>query len=96
MTTETGRAPTANASRYLQQLAKHWAHKNEVHFDKVSADIALRGNRVSLRAENEALIAELTTGPEGDPDRLRHVFEEHINRFAFREAPLPFEWTRHD
>ena len=92
MSIETGRAVTANASRYLQQLAKHWAHKNEVTFDATSADISLRGNRVELRAEPDALIATLTTGPDGEVVRLRSVFEEHINRFAFREAPLQFEW----
>lgn len=93
MSSETARAATANASRYLQQLAKHWAHKNEVRFDPTSADIALRGNTVQLKATAEALIVTLTTGPGGDPLRLRQVFEEHINRFAFREAPLPFEWS---
>ena len=25
---QTGRATTVHASRYLQQLAKHWAHNN--------------------------------------------------------------------
>lgn len=25
--------PTAHASRYLQQLCKHWAHRFEVTFD---------------------------------------------------------------
>jgi len=89
---ETGRAATANASRYLQQLAKHWAHKNEVTFDAANADIALRGNRVEMLAEPDALVATLTTGPDGDLVRLRSIFEEHINRFAFREAPLQFEW----
>ena len=93
MSSETGSAATANASRYLQQLAKHWAHNNEVTFDKTSADIALRGNRVEMRAEPDALVATLTTGPDGDAARLRQVFEDHINRFAFREAPLPFEWS---
>lgn len=93
MTSETGRAATASASRYLQQLAKHWAHNNEVTFDDQSADIALRGNRVEMRAEPAALVVTLTTGPEGDTVRLRQIFENHINRFAFREAPLPFEWT---
>lgn len=96
MSTETGRASTAYASRYLQQMAKHWAHNNEVTFDKTSADIALCGNFVSLRAADDILIATLTTGPDGDPFRLRQVFEEHFNRFAFREAPLPFEWTSND
>lgn len=92
MSSETGRVATANASRYLQQLAKHWAHKNEVTSDASHADINLRGNRVEMRAEPDALVATLTTGPNGDAARLRQVFEEHINRFAFREAPLPFQW----
>ena len=60
-------------------------------FDATSADNALRGNRVQLRAELGALIVTLVSDPEGDRDRLRQVFEDHINRFAFREAPLPFE-----
>jgi uncharacterized protein len=93
MSSETGRAPTANASRYLKQLAKHWAHNNEVTFDDAQADIALRGNRVRMRAEPGTLEVTLTTGPEGDAARLRQVFEVHINRFAFREAPLPFVWS---
>lgn len=93
VTCETGRASTQHASRYLQQLAKHWAHNNDVTFDATNADILLRGNRVQMRAEPEALVVTLTTGSEGDPARLRQVFEEHINRFAFREAPLPFQWS---
>ena len=93
MTSATGRASTSHASRYLQQLAKHWAHKNEVTFDATSADIALRGNRVEMEADDGSLVVTLTCGPEGDMERLRTVFEEHINRFAFREAPLPFVWS---
>jgi hypothetical protein len=96
MSSESGRAATSHASRYLQQLAKHWSHKNEVSYGKTNAQIALRGNQVALRAEPDALHATLTTGPEGDAERLRRVFEEHINRFAFREAPLPLEWTTND
>ncbi len=93
MTVQNGRAETVHASRYLQQLAKHWAHRNEVTFDPFTADIALHGNRVRMQARADALMVELVTGPDGDQMRLREVFEEHINRFAFREAPLPFEWN---
>lgn len=92
MSVETGRATTAHASRYLQQLAKHWAHRNVVTFDTEHADIALRGNRVQMQAEPDGLVVTLTTGPEGNPLRLRSVFEEHINRFAFREGELSFNW----
>lgn len=93
MSVQQGKAATAHASRYLQQLAKHWAHKNEVTFDAEHADILLRGNRVTMHAEADALLVTLEAGPDADPMQLRTVFEEHINRFAFREAPLPFEWT---
>ena len=93
MTTIKGSTATAHASRYLQQLSKHWAHKNEVTFDASHADIALRGNRVEMDADADGLKVTLTTGPDGDAGRLRGAFEEHINRFAFREAPLPFVWT---
>ncbi len=92
MSVETGRAPTDHASRYLQRLAKHWAHRNEVTFDPEQADIALRGNRVQMRAEPDELVVTLITKPEGDATRLRSVFEEHINRFAFREGALSFDW----
>lgn len=93
MSSQCGRAATAHASRYLQQLAKHWAHQNEVTFSETLADIALRGNRVRMEATPEALLVTLTVAPGADPGRLRQVFEDHINRFAFREAPLPFDWT---
>lgn len=92
MTAMTGRAPTAHASKYLQQLSKHWSHKNSVVFDALDATIALGDNRIGMHAEPEALIATLTPGPLEDPARLQRVFEAHINRFAFREAPLDFKW----
>ena len=31
----TATVPTKSASRYLQQLCKHWAHNLEVEFDAV-------------------------------------------------------------
>ena len=31
--TSTAEVPTANGSRYLQQLCKHWAHNLKVEFD---------------------------------------------------------------
>lgn len=32
MSVSVARVPTLSASRYLQQLAKHWSHKMEVVF----------------------------------------------------------------
>ena len=92
MTTQTGTVATAHARRYLQQLAKHWAHKFNVTFTPDQARIELPFGVIEMTATADTLSARLTTAAEGDPARAKQVFEEHINRFAFREAPLPFAW----
>ena len=94
MTTETGTVPTIHASRYLQQLAKHWAHKFKVTFTPNQARIELPFGVVEMTATAEALSARLITAADEDAARARQVFEEHINRFAFREAPLLLAWDR--
>ena len=87
------RVPTHSASRYLQQLAKHWSHKMEVSFSEQEARIAFpNGAAVDLRADSETLDLVLTVPEDGDAARMRTVVEEHINRFAFREGALTFEW----
>ena len=46
-----------------------------------------------MTAREGGIAITLTTG---DPERnvhLRGVIERHIDRFAFREAPLTYEWT---
>ena len=35
----------------------------------------------------------LTTGDHEDNVRMRGVVERHLDRFAFREAPLTYTWT---
>ena len=83
---------TASASRYLQQLCKHWSHKFAVDFDTEHGTIDLPLGRVSMTAGAESLAVTLAPAPDSEPGKLRQVFEDHINRFAFREAPLDFEW----
>ena len=87
------RVPTASASRYLQQLAKHWSHKFAVTYTPHSGTVPFpNGSCLELRADSETLDVELTV-PEGeDAARMRQVVEEHLNRFAFREGPLTFDW----
>jgi len=87
------RVPTRSASRYMQQLAKHWAHKMTVHYDAEEATIAFpNGSRLEMRADSETLDCALTVPASEDPERMRGVVEEHLNRFAFREGALTFEW----
>ncbi len=101
MTDDTTTTPSATAtiatthgSRYLQQLAKHWSHKLEVVFDETHATIRFPSGVVaSLDAGSAALIAHLDAPDAETLERMKRVLSEHLERFAFREAPLPFAWV---
>ena len=50
------------------------------------------GSVLAMRADSETLDLLLTV-PEGeDVERMRGVVASHLDRFAFREAPLTFDW----
>ena len=93
MSVSIARVPTVSASRYLQQLAKHWSHKMTVVFTAEEATIDFpNGTRLVMRADTDTLDVALTV-PEGeDVAQMRAVVAEHLDRFAFREAPLTFDW----
>jgi len=87
------RVPTHSASRYLQQLAKHWSHKMEVAFTAEEGTIDFpNGSRLAMRADSETLDVVLTVPDGEDEGRMREVVASHLDRFAFREAPLTFDW----
>lgn len=89
-----GRAvvPTASASRYLQQLCKHWAHKFDVTFDAAKGHVPLPLGTVDLTASEADLTVTCTVPEGGDLERLQQVVADHLNRFAFREGELRFDW----
>jgi hypothetical protein len=85
------RTETAHASRYLQQLAKHWSHKFEVQFTPTAATIDLPLGRCELAADAEALEVTLKGTPHVDMNRFKTVVAEHLQRFGHRET-LTFDW----
>lgn len=93
MSVSVARVPTSSASRYLQQLAKHWSHKMTVEFTAEEGTIDFpSGARLQMRAASDTLDVELTVPADGDVARMREVVSSHLDRFAFREAPLTFDW----
>ena len=87
------RVPTRSASRYLQQLAKHWSHKLTVAFDAEEGTIDFpNGARLEMRADSDTLDVLLRVPGGEDVARMREVVSSHLDRFAFREAPLSFDW----
>jgi len=88
------RVPTHSASRYLQQLAKHWSHKMDVTMSEEEGRIAFpNGAVLEMRADGETLDVALTVPDGEDVERMRGVVSSHLDRFAFREAPLTFDWV---
>lgn len=93
MSISVTRVPTLSASRYLQQLAKHWSHKMDVVFTPEEGTIIFPdGSTLEMRAASETLDIVLNVPEHGDTARMREVVSSHLDRFAFREAPLTFDW----
>ena len=95
--------PTKNGSRYLQQLCKHWAHNMAVEYDaergKVTFPRDARGadwpgdGIFTMTAEPEALLCRIEALAPGQLEALKGAVARHLDRFAFREAPLTFDWV---
>lgn len=83
---------TERASRYLQQLCKHWSHRLEVAFDAAQGDVRFDGASCSLRAAADRLHMTLESDDPALATRLCDVVADHLKRFAFRED-LSFDWT---
>lgn len=86
------RVPTQAASRYLQQLSKHWSHKFDVSYTETTSTIPFAEDRkAELVAEPDHLLIKLTVVDESSRDRMQKVIEDHLNRFAFKET-LAYDW----
>ncbi|EAQ04703.1 hypothetical protein OB2597_05455 [Pseudooceanicola batsensis HTCC2597] len=90
--TQTGTFRTPNASRYLQQLCKHFEHKIAVDYDDRKGKAALPSGEATLAASDEALT--VTVSAEDDPglERARFIVDDHLKRFAFREDCQGMDW----
>ena len=93
MTTSVSNVKTEHASRYLQQLCKHWSHRFSVEFDAAAGKVPFSPENVlDLAAERGNLVMTLTVGKLEDLERMQNVVADHLKRFAFREE-LDVSWA---
>jgi uncharacterized protein len=93
MKTTTARIVTANAGKYIAQLCKHWSHKFETKWDSTRGQVDLPGGPVHFIADSETLTITIETKDEETSNRMRAVVQTHLDRFAFREVPLAYDWS---
>ncbi|TGP26428.1 MULTISPECIES: DUF2218 domain-containing protein [unclassified Mesorhizobium] len=93
MPTSRADVATEHASRYLQQLCKHWAHKFPVEFDPHHGAIQLSLGRTVMEADDKALHIAVAADDAASLERLETVVADHIKRFAFHEE-LTFDWQQ--
>ncbi|MBT2134758.1 DUF2218 domain-containing protein [Croceibacterium sp. LX-88] len=93
--TATGLALCAKPERYIQQLVSHWSHKMATSYDDGDGMGVFPFSDTEtaiMTARPEGIAITLTTGDAERNVHMRGVIERHIDRFAFREAPLTYEW----
>lgn len=91
--TDRGQFPTEHASRYLQQLCKHFNHKIEVQFDETSGTAQFPFGPATLTATQDELIVDLTAETEEGLERGRGAIDSHLKTFAFREGFTTMNWA---
>ena len=102
MIESTARVPTDKASRYLQQLCKHWQHNLAVDFTAEAGTVIFpkdaRGAdwpgdaKLTLTAHDDNLECRIEASVEGQLAALKDAVARHLDRFAFRDAPLAVDW----
>ncbi|NGO63293.1 DUF2218 domain-containing protein [Rhizobium daejeonense] len=92
MTKAIAIVPTESGWKYLQQLCKHWSHKLEVELGEKSGIVRFSEAVATMSADETALTVEVEAVSQEVLERMKGVVSSHLDRFAFREAPLPFDW----
>lgn len=98
----TAHVPTSHGSRYLQQLCKHLSHNLSVDFTPEKGKVVFPKNvrgadwpgdaTLLLAARGDMLECRLEASIAGQLEALKGTVASHLDRFAFREAPLKFDW----
>jgi len=87
------RVTTAQPTRYLEQICKHFEHKIPVTRSEGGASITFSSGLCQLATEANTLILQASADDASALESLEDVVARHLKRFAFREG-LDINWTR--
>lgn len=89
----TATVNTRHASKYLQQLCKHFAHKVEVEFDTKKGIVAFSIGSCFLHAHE--MVLEFICEADGTQElqEIQSTMDRHLKKFAWREE-LAVDWHK--
>ena len=93
MVASTARIPTAHAEKYLKQLCKHWSHNLDVELAETTGTVHFSHAVANMAAGEDSLTVTIEAEEDDVLQRMKGVVASHLDRFAFREAPLTFNWS---
>ncbi|MCG8492182.1 MAG: DUF2218 domain-containing protein [Sneathiellales bacterium] len=82
---------TEHASKYLNQLCKHFAHKVEVEYDDVKAHVSFIPGPCKMLSKDGLLIVEGQSELDQGLLIIQSIIDQHIKKFAWREE-LSLDW----
>lgn len=83
---------TDHASKYLQQLCKHFAHKVDVEFSPAEGRVAFPPGRCLMNAGDDILELYCDAMEERGVPAIKAIIDSHLVKFAWREE-LHYEWV---
>lgn len=86
------RIRTDHASKYLQQLCKHFAHKVMVEFSPGEGRVAFPPGRCLMSAGDDVLQFYCDAKEDRGVPAIKAILDEHLVKFAWREE-LEYEWV---
>lgn len=87
---------TGAGGKYVRQLCNHWSHKLKTELEGETGTVTFPSAVAVMAADESGIAISITGADRAEVEKLTGVVASHIDRFAFREAPLTYVWTWRD
>ncbi|RLQ85225.1 DUF2218 domain-containing protein [Notoacmeibacter ruber] len=87
-----GTFETAKAADYEIRLSKHFGHKIEAREVDGGTLLVFEDGTAHLSAEEDQLVVAVEAPSAEGRDKVAHIIESHLERFAFREPDTKMVW----
>lgn len=93
MSTVVGHVETQQGAKHIKRLCNHWAHKVEVEQSEGAGIVRFPTGTIEFASSADDLGITITTDDAAAVPRIKDAVASHLDRMAWREAPLQIEWS---